>query len=423
MQEIFPVITSILLLFSGGLLVSLTPREDILSLLPYIVIVAVVPKVLYDLAIKPDDSRFPLSLFLLAFAVKLLGSVSRLWMLVDVYERGDSMRYHQDGEYWATFFRQFDFSVVGDTVSRGTEAMSYLTALLYTIFPASLQGSFLLFAALAFIGSAFFYKAHRVAYPEIDPKFYRALVFFLPSILFWPSSLGKDAWIFFSSGFVAYGLAKFIRQRDLAGVIWMGFGMLLVGLIRPPVAAFMALALVMTYFIFFLRNTHSPHQILAPLIGGIVLVGLGIYTFQTSLEFMMTKKGLAGASWDAVEQYFYARQQTRYGGGSGYAPNLVLGIAGFIPATLAILMRPFIWEAHNPQALMSALEAMLWAGILWRQRKIFWHRLRNLTADPLVLFVLVYSIVMILSIATLGNLGLIARQRVQFLPFFFILFA
>ncbi|NUM72947.1 hypothetical protein HUU40_01160 [candidate division KSB1 bacterium] len=422
MQQIVPVITTILLLFSGGLLISLTPGEDLISMLPYMIIVAAVPKILYDLAIKPADSGFPLSLFLLAFAIKMLGSVSRLWMLVDVYERGDSMRYHQDGEYWATFFRQFDFSVVGETVSRGTEAMSYLTALLYTIFPPSLQGSFLLFAALAFIGSAFFYKAHRVAYPEIDPKFYRALVFFLPSILFWPSSLGKDAWIFFASGFVAYGVVKFVRHRDLAGVLWLIFGMLLIGLIRPHIAAFVVLSLGLAYLVFFLRNTHSPHQVLAPLIGGSILVGLGIYTFQTSLEFMV-QKGLAGASWDAVEQYFYAKQQTHYGGGSGYAPNVVLGIAGFIPAILAILMRPFIWEAHNPQALMSALESILWAGILWHQRKIFWQRLRNLTADPLVSFALVYSIVMILSIATLGNLGLIARQRVQLLPFFFFLFA
>ena len=45
-----------------------------------------------------------------------------------------------------------------------------------------------------------------------DARRYAALVFLLPSLLFWPSSIAKEAWILACLGLAAYGAAKMLTR-------------------------------------------------------------------------------------------------------------------------------------------------------------------------------------------------------------------
>ena len=103
------------------------------------------------------------------------------------------------------------------------------------------------FSALAFAGSVFFYRAFIIAFPETRPNLYRLLIFFLPSILFWPSSLGKDAWVFFGSGFVAYGLTSTVRSRLFSGLLTATLGLLLISVARPHIALAMVFSAVVAF--------------------------------------------------------------------------------------------------------------------------------------------------------------------------------
>ena len=118
-------------------------------------------------------------------------------------------------------------------------------------------GSFFFFAGLAFSGSILFYRASRLAFPEVAPHFFRGVIFFLPSILFWPSSLGKDALIFFGSGFLAYGLIKYIRRSQLSGLLLVALGLFLVGLVRPHIAMVAILAIGGGSYCLFLLRVRS----------------------------------------------------------------------------------------------------------------------------------------------------------------------
>ena len=52
--------------------------------------------------------------------------------------------------------------------------------------------------------------------PEGRARTYGWLVFFFPSLLYWPSSIGKEAWICFGLGLASYGVALILRhQPDL----------------------------------------------------------------------------------------------------------------------------------------------------------------------------------------------------------------
>ena len=63
----------------------------------------------------------------------------------------------------------------------------------------------------------------------------RYLFFFIPSLLFWPSGIGKEAWMMFGLGLAAYGVAKVLRvARGEAS--WLSTGLWLAGLVRPHVA-------------------------------------------------------------------------------------------------------------------------------------------------------------------------------------------
>jgi hypothetical protein len=399
----------------------LVPTAEWIPALAYLAFLVLIAKFLYEQVLKPHDPTFSPALFFLAFMVKMLGGVSRYWMVLDIYGRGDALRYHWEGQELATSFTQLDFSVLGETFRLGTAMMSILTGLLYSLLPVSLFGIFLLFAVLAFAGSVLCYCGFRLAFPQTNPHLYRILMFFLPSVFFWPSSLGKDAWIFFGSGFVAYGLVKFTRLNQLSGLFTLGIGLALIGLIRPHISAFMMLSLAVAYLPFLFRSARNPQHLLSWLVGGSIAVVMGVYVLQSGAEFLQAR-GLEELTETGIEEYYYQRQRSTFGGGSRFAPTVVLGVAGIIGAPVIVLLRPFPWEAHNPQAMITAMESMFWLGIFFYRGKVFLQRLRTIAVDPLVAFSFVYSFIMIVSLTTIGNYGLLARQRVSLLPFLWMLF-
>ena len=89
---------------------------------------------------------------------------------------------------------------------------------------------------------------------------------------------------------------------------------------------------------------------------------------------------------------------------------------------MTVLLRPFLWEAHNLQAMFAALESLLWLGLGWRGRRVFLERVRHLREQPWLGFSVIYSLILILALGSASNFGIIARQRVSILPFLLMLF-
>jgi hypothetical protein len=107
-------------------------------------------------------------------------------------------------------------------------------------------------------------------------------------------------------------------------------------------------------------------------------------------------------------------------GGSTFEAKPVTSPSDVPLAITTVLIRPFPWEAHNPQALVSAAEGMLLVYLCWRHRA----RLRRL---PLHLrasypaFCVAYAAMFVYAFSTFGNFGILARERVMVLPFIFAL--
>jgi hypothetical protein len=407
--------------FLAGLLLT-TPGDEWISLVFYLFAIAVWGVLLYVAGIRPADPTFPLSLFLLALLLKLFGSTARYWTLVDLYDRvGDALRYYQEGQYLAGYFRQFDLSVFDHwSMVPGTAQITITNGLLYTLFPPSMLGSYLFFATLAFTGSVLFYRAFRLALPDEPPGWYRVGVFFLPSILFWPSSLGKEAWILFTSGMVAFGLVRFIRQARPSGLLLAALGLALTNLVRPHFAAFMVLSVAIALLLFY--RPDSARKLGIWLLGVGLMATLGVVLLQSAAEFVGLGS-LSQLSWEEVESVYNFRQMAATGGGSEFLPPVAFTLLGPIYALITVLFRPLPWEAHNAQAMVSALESTAWLVFFWYRRRVFWGRLQAMFRDPWLAFAAAYSAMMILALTVAGNFGILVRQRTNFLPFLWMFFA
>ena len=92
----------------------------------------------------------------------------------------------------------------------------------------------------------YMYRAFVVAIPDGNRRSYARLLFFLPSMLYWPSSIGKEAWMLFCLGLAAFGTARLLTGRPWRGLALAGTALWLGALVRPHVTGMAAVAMLVT---------------------------------------------------------------------------------------------------------------------------------------------------------------------------------
>ena len=173
----------------------------------------------------------------LSLGLKLLATLPRF------EAREDSVDYYRVGASLADSFRRLDFTVDTGRSIPGTGSVRYLAGIVEVFTFEDEFATFVVFSLLGFVGSILFVMACRNALPAVDTKRYALLLLFWPSLVYWPSSIGKESVILFGLGTVAYGGAKVLRG-DLHGLPITAGGVLAVGLVRPHVVLIAMTALV-----------------------------------------------------------------------------------------------------------------------------------------------------------------------------------
>jgi hypothetical protein len=188
--------------------------------------------------------------------------------------------------------------------------------------------------------------------------------------------------------------------------------------VRPHVAAFLAVALAVAFALtaFRARAVARPGLLLSLA----AFATLGFFFLSNATEALLGGT-VAETRLDELTD-FYEQRRGFVAGGSQVEIPVVYSLLGPAYALVTVLFRPFPFEAHNPQALVTSLESLGWLALMLARRRQFAGRLRQLRSNPVVGLALLYTAVMILAQTTTGNLGIIARQRVQFLPFLWLLF-
>jgi hypothetical protein len=361
------------------------------------------------------------ALLLVALVLKLVGSLVRFAVAIYVYDgSADAVMYHGYGEALAMNFRSGQFDT-GLTSLSSTNFIRFFTGVIYTITGPSIIAGFLLYSWLAFWGMFYLYRAFTIAVPGGSRRSYARLLFFMPSMLYWPSSIGKEAWMLLALGLTGYGTARLLTGRTWRGLVVAGIGLWLATLVRPHVGGMALMGLVAAYLL-----SRPPRRLGA--VGPVMkLVALGVLIAVAVLllgriQSYLTEKGIDPA--EGVNSVLTENARRTSGGGSGFATTSSSTSPAKIPiAIVTILFRPFPFEAHNAQAAITALESTLLLGLTIGRRRAVWRALRQLRRRPYVAFIAVYALGFVVAFASVSNFGILARERVQLLPFFLVLLA
>ncbi len=353
-----------------------------------------------------------------ALVLKLVGAVALYWVTFKFYKGGDADIYHPAAVAFAKQFRQGNFSIhIPDGLGLVGQGFIYVVGgVVYAIVGPSKLVGFIVFAWIGFWGLYFFSRAFQIAVSEETAPRYSRFVFFLPSLLFWSSSLGKDAWMVFTLGMASYGVARILVRRR-GGFVLAALGLLGTAMVRPHVTLMIMVGVVFAYA---LRRSggSTGHSRLAKIIGLAVIVGGSVVLIGQVEQFLNINK----LDQKSINRVLATESQGSNYGGSAYTPQSP-SLANFPQSAITVLFRPFPWETHSGQEVAASLEGLFLIGIFVRS----WPRLRRLPRSlrrtPYVAYALAYSIVFMPFFSSFANFGLLVRERDQLYPLAFVLLA
>jgi hypothetical protein len=362
---------------------------------------------------RRDGTPGIFTLLVVVLVLKLVAAGARYWMAFIYYGGSDAAQYHAAGIELSELYRQGIFTTNGRELSN-TAFLEVVTGAVYTVTGPTLLGGFVLFSWLSFWGLVMLWRAFRVGVPHGAGRRYAWLVLFLPSMLFWPSAMGKEAFMSLALGASALGAARLFAARG-QWLLPLAAGMAGTTLMRPHFTALVFCALFAGY----LFRTPARRTPLTPVIkvGGIaVLVVVGLLVAREAAEFLGVD-----ASAEGVDQALSSTAQRTSIGGSSFEAEPVEGPLDLPRAFMTVAFRPFPWEASSLQAGLQAIEsAFILALFVWS-----WPRVRtvgrHLRTHPYITFCLVYALLFVYAYSTFGNFGLLARQRVLLYPFLLVL--
>jgi len=291
----------------------------------------------------------------------------------------------------------------------------------YVVGPDMLNG-FLVFALLAVIGSYLWYRATVEAVPFVDKRLYGLLIFFVPSIAFWPSSIGKEALMQLGIGVVALGTAHLLNHRLLRGLLIAAPGGWLLWRVRPHVLALVAFAAGAAYLAGRVRRKGPAGEttsLVRPL--GIVIVAFFVFfAANEGAEYL----GMEEFSINAVEgELTEQSERSSYGGSDFDTGDASLTPLSLPQGAMTVLLRPFPWEIETNLQILASLEGAAVALFLLYRLNSLTFSIRRARTTPFLLYCWTLVLLYAVAFSSFANFGLLVRQRSLVLPALFVLAA
>jgi hypothetical protein len=215
-------------------------------------------------------------------------------------------------------------------------------------------------------------------------------------------------------GLATLGISRLLLKFELVGLILAGLGLYLTAQIRPHIAMMLAVAAALA-FVFMKRSAGPTRGIkrLMPL--ALALIGV-VFAWSTfSADFGVSLEGTEDSQDPAAFLDRVSNQTAQ--GGSEVTGGVVNSVTDIPAATLKVLFRPLIHEGTSLAILVSSVEGtLLLIAVVWKLPAA-WRNRSMIRANPLLLLSILYTGGFVIAFSSILNLGIIARQRVQVLPF------
>lgn len=409
----------------GFFLVARIGGPDVwVPLVVVLVLVAISVPMIWSVADRPLDGRLR-KLLLLALALKLL-SVGPRYVMNEVVYGGsaDAAVYHEAGTVVRDHALDGRWSMEGaklEILSEESQRIGYATGALYLLTGSSQASGYLVFAWLGWVGLLCTFAAFRVGFPDARPWLAAILIFFLPSTLYWPSSIGKDSLMVLGIGLMTLGFARVaMADRVALGACWLALGVAVVSPVRIHLALIVGAGVACSLIA---RNAARQHSWKATLARAALLLALvpallvGLSRIDDA--FGSTRDG-GSTSIATALQNANARTTT---GGSAFETQPVQSPLDLPLAAVNVIFRPFPWEASSAPALVSALEATVLLGLAACSARWLWRMGPAVRQHPIAAYAAGFSVAFVIAFSNIGNAGILARQRVQLLPVLMLLVA
>lgn len=374
---------------------------------------------LINRAKKRESDPWVRRLFMLALIAMLLATLARYWVSFGFYGgRVDAAKYSRAALRVAEQIRDGVLLPTIEADLVGSGFIILLTGVMYAVIGPSILGASLIWAWIGYWGLYFCYRAFRIGLPIGDHRRYAILIFFLPSLLFWTGALGKEAWMMLSIGLTIWGAARLLSLQRGALPLLIA-GMAATALVRPHITILLYGAL---FIALILRRSVATDR-LGPVVKfGLVvlLIPVGFLVLDQAGSFLGVDTFTPGAVGDLLDQ---RAELTSDIGNSTFDAVRASNPLNAPQAAVSVLFRPFLWEATDPQLLVSALESTLLAALAALSLRRVTQMARLLRKHAYIVLALLYIAAFIVAFSSLGNFGLLVRERIMVLPLLFVLLA
>ena len=398
-------------------------------------------------AVRPAvTNRYTKQFFIPALTLKFVGAIGLGVIYQFYYHGGDTFNYLYHvrviGDAFSQSFALGLQFLLGSNLSAGaspfvgrmfwhegsTEFYLVRIAVLFGLFCFNNYTAISLFFAVASFSGMW---ALYMTMAKIRPQVYKELawtMFYIPSLFFWGSGVLKDSLCIGALGWLFYGFYRgAIQKRNVSKSLLIAFAAAYV-LFRLKVyilLCFLPAALLWV----FNENSARINNPTLRMLARPVFFGLGgalAFFAATNLtkgddRFDVDKIGERSK---ITADYLYETSVKQEGSGYYLGPqDGTLGsMAKLAPQAIIVsLFRPFLWEAHNPVMLLSALEATFF---LFFTLRIFWRTgvaatLALIGSTPVLLMSFIFSLIFAASVGiTSANFGTLVRYKIPLIPFY-----
>ena len=324
----------------------------------------------------------------------------------------DVSKYHTGAYLLALQFAQGNLQLPAPIT--GSNFVIVLGSAFYSAFGTSFPSLSVAFASCAYWGVYLLYRSFRISFPHGDHRLAGLVLFATPSLVFWNAALGKDALAALFVSMIVYGFALTADRTSFRAYALMFGGAAGMLMIRPHIAAMLAMAALVPFAFGRVRGGFSGMALKMAMIP--VLIAGGMYVYNGAKDFVELKD----VSQVTTVMQRVARGNVAANQGSTFAANQSVArralYAPFLP------FRPFPWEAHSLLSFLAATEAVVLLGFTVRHLRQLLSLLRHWRHEPFVGFLAGYcAIFMVVFAGAMTNFGLLVRERVMMLPMFLLL--
>jgi Mrp family chromosome partitioning ATPase len=358
------------------------------------------------------------SIMILGLMMRLIGGYYRFTL------PADARTYHDEGVRLAASFRSFNFNVdIGRDVI-GTGFIRYLSGLVHVVVADDMSAAFFVWVIFSFAGCVLLYQAFVLAVPGGDRYRYALVLFCWPSLAYWPDSIGKEGWMLLGIGLVSYGAARVFTKHRTSGLVLLALGLAASALVRPHVA--LAMFLAMSVALLIRRSKVHGVGMVFKALGVVLLLVVGGFLANKTASVLSHDEALdtsSSSTLDSTSSALDTATDRTSQGDSAFQATTIHGPLDVPKAFVTVLFRPFPWEAHDINGLLTAGESIVLVVLLAMSHKRL-RRLPTLMREvPYVSYVVVYTAVFVYAFAAIGNFGILARQRTQLTPLLLVLVA